>query len=66
MRGEDLTIEEKVDRLAEQIENLARRVAALEGSKALPVAGPSADAPAASPGTVVPQAIPPRPGKPPD
>ena len=66
MRREDLTIEEKVDRLVEQIESLARRVADLEGSKALPVAGPSADAPADPPGTVVPQAIPPRPGKPPD
>jgi hypothetical protein len=66
MRSENLTIEEKVDRLYEQIENLARRVADLEGSKAASTAGQPADASAARPRTVVPQAIPPQTGKPPD
>jgi hypothetical protein len=66
MRNEDLTIEEKVDRLYEQIENLARRVANLEGSKAASAAGRSADATAPRPGTIVPPKVPPRPGKPPD
>ncbi|HEX2694912.1 MAG TPA: hypothetical protein VHP61_04110, partial [Acidobacteriota bacterium] len=67
MGSNNLTVEEKVDRLYEQIESLNRRVAELEGR---PIA--SAQSRSAAPSTVVrPEAIispalPPRPGKPPD
>jgi hypothetical protein len=63
MRSGNLTIEEKVDRLFEQIESLARRVAALEGNKAASTAGRSVDASVARSKTVVPQAPSPRPEK---
>lgn len=66
MRSENLTTEEKVDRLHEHIERLTRRVADLEGSMAAATMGRSADAPAARPETIIPPALPPRPGKPPD
>lgn len=66
MRSENLTTEEKVDRLHEHVERLTRRVADLEGSMAAATMGRSADAPAARPETIVPPALPPRPGKPPD
>ena len=66
MRSENLTIEEKVERLYEQIESLRRRVADLEGRKAAATAGRSADVSAARPGTIAPPVLPPRPGKPPD
>ena len=65
MCSEHLTIEEKVDRLFEQIESLARRVADLEGSKAASTAGKPVDASVARSKTVVPQAIPPQTGEPP-
>jgi hypothetical protein len=48
MPSQNLTIEEKVDRLYEYIESLSRRVADLEGR----------------PGTIIPPTLPPRPGKP--
>jgi hypothetical protein len=66
MCSKNLTIEEKVDRLYEQIESLARRVADLEGNKAASTAARSVDTSPAKPETIVPQAPPPRPGKPPD
>ncbi|MDH3237233.1 MAG: DUF2339 domain-containing protein [Deltaproteobacteria bacterium] len=65
MRSENLTIEEKVERLYEHIESLRRRVADLEGRKAAATAGKSTDASVARPETIVPTALPPRPGKPP-
>ena len=64
MGNENLTIEEKVDRLFEQLESLARRVADLEGSKAASTAGKSVDASVAPSKRDVPQAGPPQTGKP--
>ena len=59
------TVEEKVDRLYEQIGSLSRRVADLERRLAAPVPERSTSASTARPGTVTPTAVPPRPGKPP-
>ena len=59
------TVEEKVDRLYEQIGSLSRRVADLEERLAASPRGRSAAASAARPGTITPTAVPPRPGKPP-
>jgi hypothetical protein len=58
MRIEDLTIEEKVDRLHEHVERLTRRVADLEESLAAATMGRSADAAAARPDTILPPAHP--------
>jgi hypothetical protein len=66
MRSENLTTEEKVDRLHEHVERLARRVADLEKSLAAATMGRSADAPAARPDTILPPALPTDRGKPPD
>ncbi len=65
MRSENLTVEEKLDRLNEQIEGLNRRVAELEGRLVTATLGASAAAPVSRPGTILPPAVPPRPGKPP-
>lgn len=65
MRSQNPTIEEKVDRLDEQIESLSRRVADLEGRLAASAPGRSAAASTARPGTIIPTALPPRRGKPP-
>ena len=65
MHREDLTIEEKVDRLYEQIESLSRRVARLEGGLAGGTAVPSTEAPAARPETIAPPPLPTTPEKPP-
>ncbi|MFA6147910.1 MAG: hypothetical protein WC899_06865 [bacterium] len=65
MPSQNLTIEEKVDRLYEHIESLNRRIADLEGRKAgSPPVRPVA-ASAARPGTILPASLPPRPGNPP-
>ena len=64
MRSQDMTVEEKVDRLYEQIESLSRRVADLEGHPAASIPGRSADASTVRPETIIPPALPPRPGKP--
>lgn len=66
MRSENLTTEEKVDRLHEHVERLTLRVADLEESLAAATMGRSADASAARSETIIPPAPPPRPGKPPD
>lgn len=66
MRSENLTTEEKVDRLHEHVERLTRRVADLEKSLAAATMGPSADASAARPDTIIPPALPSDRGKPPD
>ena len=66
MRRENLTIEEKVDRLYEHIESLGRRVAELEEGLAAAIAGRSADASTVRPEAIIQPALPPRPGKPPD
>ncbi len=65
MRSENLTVEEKLDRLNEQIEGLNRRVAELEVRLVTATLGASAAAPVSRPGTILPPAVPPRPGKPP-
>jgi hypothetical protein len=65
VRSENLTVEEKVDRLNEQIEGLHRRVADLEGRLATANPVRSAAASAARPGTIRPAAVPARPGRPP-
>jgi len=65
MCSEKPTIEEKVDRLYEQIESLSRRVAELERGPASARPGQSAAVSAARPETTTPTALPPRPGKPP-
>jgi len=63
MGSQNPTIEEKVDRLYEQIGSLSRRVADLEGRLAASAPGRSAAASTARPGTILPAALPPRPGK---
>ena len=63
MGSQNPTIEEKVDRLYEQIGSLSRRVADLEGRLAASAPGRSAAASTARPGTILPTALPPRPGK---
>src|SRR5512145_1626630 len=63
MGRQNPTIEEKVDRLYEQIGSLSRRVADLEGRLAASAPGRSAAASTARPGTIIPTALPPRPGK---
>jgi len=65
MRDQKLTIEEKVDRLYEQIESLGRRVAELEGRRTASAQDRTAVDPAARPGAILPPAVPARPGKPP-
>jgi len=65
VRNEDRTVEEKVDRLCEQVESLHRRVADLEGRLATATPNPSASAPAVRPGVNLPPAVLPRPGAPP-
>jgi hypothetical protein len=65
MRSENLTIEEKVDRLHEQVERLTRRVADLEGSMAAATMRRPADASAARPEATIPPSHPPLPEKPP-
>jgi len=64
MPSQNLTIEEKVDRLYEQIESLNRRIAELEGRTAGSAPGRSAAASTARPGMKIPPALPLRPGKP--
>src|SRR5512143_3826454 len=59
-----MTVEEKVDRLFEHVESLNRRVAELEGRRAVPVLGRSIDASAARPESTLPGAVPGLPGKP--
>jgi hypothetical protein len=63
MRSENLTSEEKVDRLHEQIESLSRRVADLEERLAATTPGASAAAAVARPAAPVPLAIPLHPGE---
>ena len=65
MRNQKLTIEEKVDRLNEQIENLHRRVAELEGRRTASAHERSAAVSGARPGAVLPPAVSAPPGKPP-
>ena len=65
MRNQKLTIEEKVDRLYEQIEGLNRRVADLEGRRTASAQDRSAAVSAARPGAILPPAVPTRSGKPP-
>ncbi len=64
MRNQKLTIDEKVDRLHEQIESLGRRVADLEGRLAASSRDRSAAASTAPPGTIIPPSLPSRPEKP--
>jgi Predicted membrane protein (DUF2339) len=64
VRSENLTVEEKVDRLNEQIEGLHRRVADLEGRLATAIPGRSAAPSEPRRGTILPPAGPGRPGKP--
>ena len=65
MGSQNLTIEEKVDRLYGHIESLSRRVADLEGRRAASTPGRSADALTTRPETIIPPVAPGRPGKPP-
>jgi hypothetical protein len=65
MRDQKLTIEEKVDRLNEQIENLHRRVAELEGRRTASAHEQSAAVSGARPGAILPPAVSAPPGKPP-
>jgi hypothetical protein len=65
MGSQNLTVEEKVDRLNGQIEALRLRVADLEGRLAALPPGRSAAVSAARAETIVPPALPPRSGKPP-
>ncbi len=65
MRSEDRTIEEKVDRLCEQIEALSRRVADLEGRLASAGPAPVPGAPASRPAAIVPAPAPVQPATPP-
>ncbi len=66
MRSEDRTIEEKVDRLTEQVEGLVRRVAELEGrlppASAAPVSAVSGAPPAANVPPSAPREAPPATG----
>ena len=65
MGSQNLSIEEKVDRLFEHIESLSRRVAELEGRRAASTTpGRSTDASAARPEMILSPSPPPRPGKP--
>jgi hypothetical protein len=64
MGSQNLTIEEKVDRLYGHVESLSRRVAELEGRRAASAPGRSADASAARPGTILPPSRPSHGGKP--
>lgn len=64
MRSENLTIEEKVDRLYGHIESLSRRVADLEERLAASAQGRSAAVSTARPGTILPPSLPPRPREP--
>lgn len=66
MGSRNMTVEEKVDRLFEHVESLNRRVAELEGRRAVPVLGRSIDASAARPESTLPGAVPGPPGKPAD
>jgi len=66
MRSENLTTEEKVDRLHEHVERLTRRVADLEENLVAATMGRSADASAARPDTIIPPSPPTGRGKPPD
>ena len=66
MGSQNLTIEEKVDRLYEQIESLNRRVAELEGRPAASTPRRSAAASTVRPETIHSPSLPPRPGKPPE
>ena len=65
MPSQNLSIEEKVDRLNEQLEGLNRRVADLEGRLTTATPGRSAAASASRPEANLPPAAPTRPGKPP-
>ena len=65
MGNKNMTVEEKVDRLYEHIESLNRRVAELEGRRAVSTPGRSMDASAARPEAILPTAVPGRPAKPP-
>ncbi len=56
MRSEDRTVEEKVDRLCEQLDSLSRRVAELEGRLAAAGPGRAAHASTARATTIVPPA----------
>ena len=62
MRSQNMTLEEKVDRLYEHIGSLSRRVADLEGRLAASAQGRSAAASTARPGTIITPSLPPRPG----
>jgi hypothetical protein len=64
MGNQNLTTDEKVDRLYDQIEGLNRRVADLEGRLAASTPGQTAAASTVRPATILPSALPPRPGKP--
>jgi hypothetical protein len=65
MGSENLTVEEKVDRLYQHIESLTRRVAELEGRRAASATpGRSTGASTARPETILSPSLPPRPGKP--
>ena len=66
MGSQNLTIEEKVDRLYEHIESLSRRVAELEGRPAASTPRRSAAASTVRPETIVSPSLPTRPGKPPE
>ena len=63
MRNQKPTIEEKVDRLNEQIESLHRRVAELEGRRTASAHERSAAVSGARPGAVLPPAVSAPPGK---
>ena len=65
MRSQHLTIEEKVDRLNEQLEGMNRRITDLEGRLATATPGRSAVASASHPEAILPPAVPAHPGKPP-
>ncbi len=62
MRSENLTVEEKVDRLHEQLDSLRRRVADLEGRLATATPERARVSSEASSTTIVPPPLPPRPG----
>ena len=64
MSRKNETIEEKVDRLHEQVESLSRRVAELEGRRTAFSPDRSADASGTRPGTIPAAAVSPGPGKP--
>ena len=66
MGSQQPTIEEKIDRLYEHIESLNRRIADLEGRRAIPIRDSSAAASAARAGANVPPSLPPLQAKPPE